>query len=82
MPESMGKNLEKRYVEVWLEAVEVGVNAVERGNKGFPLFPMGVFVGGLFRRDSKSGLSFCSAEIKEESMSGLRWASCQGWGCG
>ena len=53
--ESVGENLEKRYVEVWLDGVEVGVHA-ERGNKGCPLFPMGVLVGGLFRRQSKAGL--------------------------
>ena len=70
MAKAVGKNLEKRNVEVWFEAVEVGVHAVERGNKGFPLFPMGVLVGGLLNRESSPGLCFCSAEISEESISG------------
>lgn len=47
--------MEKRNVEVWLDGVEVGVHA-EWGNKGRPLPPMGVLVGGLLRRQSKSGL--------------------------
>ena len=70
MAESVGKNLEKRNVEVWFDAVEVGVHAVERGNKGLPLGPMGVFVGGLLSRESSAGLCRCSAEISDESISG------------
>ena len=82
MAQSVGENLEKRYVEVGPDAVEVGVHAVERGYKGLPLFPMGVFVGGVFRRQSSAGLCLHSAEVSEESISGRRCTSCQGWDCG
>ena len=78
----VGENLEKRYVELRLDGVEVGVNAVEGGDKGFPCVPHAVFVGGSFRSDSKSGLSLRSAESTEEIIAGRGGARRQDCSCG
>ena len=79
---SRGKNFEKRKVELWFEGGEVGIEAWDGGNKGEPLGPHGVLVGGSFRRDSRAGRRICSAQISEESIAGRRVTSCQGWACG
>lgn len=80
--EFLGENLEKRYVEVGLDTVEIGVNSGEGGNIGCPCLPMGVFVGGVFNRVSRAGLCLSKAELMEEIISGLGCTSTQGCGCG
>ena len=72
MADFVGENFEKRYVEVGLDGVEIRVDAVEGGNKGFPAVPHAIFVGGSFRSGARSGRCFCSAETREEIISGLR----------
>ena len=80
--DSVGKNLEERKVEVWWELVEVWVNSRDGFNKLFPLVPHAVLVGGALSRDASSGHCFCSAEIRDECMAGLRVTICQDWACG
>ncbi len=69
-------------MEVWGDLVEVLVHPRDGGNKGLPLAPHAVFVGGSVRSDASSGHCICSAEISEECMAGRRVASCQERGCG
>lgn len=82
MPDFVGKNLEKRYVEVGLDGVEVGVDSFKSGNEGFPLAPHAVFVGGKFSRDGRSARCLHNAKSTDEIISGLGCASCQGCSCG
>ena len=66
----VGENLEKMYVELGLNGVEVWVDPRERSNKGFPAAPHAVFVGGSTSRDTRSGRCLDSAESADEIISG------------
>ena len=68
-------------MDMWWDFAEVGVVA-QACSKGFPHGPVGVFVGGSFRSDSRAGLVICNAEISEESITGLRGTICQDWDWG